>query len=161
MRRLLLAIALPVVLTACAEPVSQSPTTATELGAVDPSDAETTMSPNTSGAAERHAPLTGEEQASAAGIALADERLREFLGDHPPAVVGVRRPKAGGGDGEPDAAVVTIEFDEPLPLDAWPLDQCAFGHDNPHLTGVVWLVHLGAGRVSAVSPKWGDVACGY
>jgi len=81
MRRLLLAIALPVVLTACAEPVSQSPTTATELGAVDPSDAETTMSPNTSDAAERHAPLTGEEQASAAGIALADERLREFLGD--------------------------------------------------------------------------------
>ena len=92
----------------------------------------------------------------AAETALADDRFEELLEARGSEVVEVRRSDPAN---RLDGLVVTLAFDTPLEnQDDYPLDMCAIASEGP-ITGVVWLVV--DGEISAVSPLWGAVACGY
>jgi hypothetical protein len=114
-------------------------------------------------------PLSEEEVRRVVDIALSNGRVAEFVGRHDPEVAEVRKlsrayfREAGYGRYRP-SAVVTVDFGKPVPPaeDRYPLAMCDIGGHSENVTGVVWMVDLKEGRVSAVSPHWDyEVACGY
>ena len=91
-------------------------------------------------------------------LALSDERLSTVLAANPFVVESVRR-----HDEFPGGLVVAIRFAEAL-RGSYPLDVCLIEAAGSPITGIVWLVRDDGPppfTISAVSPRWGDVACGY
>jgi len=112
--------------------------------------------------------LSREEVRRAVNIAQGDERVAEFVGRHGPEIVEVRKQggdqlrEGGCGRACYPSAVVTVGFEEPVPstVDRYPLGACDIGGHSGNVTGVVWVVDLEEGGISAVSPQWDyEVAC--
>lgn len=96
---------------------------------------------------------TSDITAVALEIATGDERLADFLRDHPFEVADITV-RSG------DVVDVFVRFDDPVPLSEWPpLDVCAISESERPATGIHWRVTLSSERPPAVSPMWGDVSC--
>ncbi|MGB3634171.1 MAG: hypothetical protein WA982_09035 [Rubrobacteraceae bacterium] len=103
----------------------------------------------------------------AVNIALADQRLQDFLRQNDFEVTEVMKAKNLGGvrtTGKQShlTARVTVELYDPVPLEQSGYEGavCAIGGETGPVTGMVWLVDLVDQRVSAVSPQWNyEVSC--
>lgn len=103
-------------------------------------------------AASGTVPTTQDLAQVALEIAIEDGRLADVLERHPYRIDGARQRSSS-------LAELYLVFDEPVPLQEWPLSLCGNGESAGPFVGLYFLVDLDASEVSAVSPVWDDVSC--
>lgn len=123
----------------------------------EPPHPTTPASPAPSATRSQHAatsePSATQEIGDAAlDIAVGDGRLSMMLAAHPYTVDGIRSRSGHTVD-------LLLQFDDPVPMEAWPLDVCEIRPEGSPFTGVHFLIDLDARRVDAVSPLWDQSSC--
>lgn len=135
-------------------PSSEAPAPAVEASEAQPNESQGTRAPRgTIDIAVIDAELVPIAH-QLVDVALADPRTRAVHEGQPYEVAEVSVVDEA-------TARVLIEFDDPLPPEAWPPEAvCAIYRESDDITGIAWRISLASMEVVSVSPQWDySVAC--
>jgi hypothetical protein len=118
----------------------------------NPPPGSSAASSSESPAASATVPTTRDLAQVALEIALDDGRLTDLMDRHPYRIDGARQRSS-------NEAELFLQFDEPVPLEEWPLSLCGNGESAGPFIRLHFLVDLDANQVSAVSPVWDHTRC--